>query len=56
MKKIGGMWILDNASYFNHFFVTTYDRYTPEPVEEGLKHVTSWRTALDGGAHHPDPA
>jgi FkbM family methyltransferase len=52
MRKVGGMWVLDSEKFFDQYFASTYDRYTPEPVEEALKHVTGFRTMIDGGAHY----
>lgn len=54
MKKAGAMWVTDDEFFFDKFFAETVDRFTPEPVEEALKHVRvgGGRTAIDGGASY----
>jgi len=50
MKKVGGYWLPDEDRYFKQFFMKG-DGFQIERLQEAMKHVKHFRTAIDGGAH-----
>lgn len=50
MRKVGNTWIPDVDPHFEVVFAAS-DIFTPQDLLEGLKHVTEWDCAIDGGAH-----
>jgi FkbM family methyltransferase len=52
MKKVGGMFILDNDQFFENVFTRTYDKFEPEYLELAMNFCKKFDVALDGGAHY----
>jgi len=50
VKKFGNTWIPDDDAYFAGVFAGC-DVFERKNLDTGLKYVTSWDCAVDGGAH-----
>ena len=46
------MWILDDDPVFQKEFEASGDQFDVGSLDMAFRHIKSWRTAIDGGAHY----